>query len=138
MTRPWRHFHHGADIGVEGRGTTLEAAFANSALAMTAVITDPDTVSATDCFELTCDAIDQDYLLLDWLNTLIYEMATRHQLFSRFDVRITDNHLTATVCGEPVDRERHQPAVEIKGATLTELSVTHRDAGWIARCVVDV
>jgi tRNA nucleotidyltransferase (CCA-adding enzyme) len=138
MAKHWQHFHHGADIGVEGRGTTLEAAFANVALAMTAVITDPDTVSATDCFEVTCDAIDHDYLLLDWLNTLIYEMAIRHQLFSRFEVRIIDNHLTATVCGEAVDRERHQPAVEIKGATLTELSVSHTSDSWVARCVVDV
>jgi tRNA nucleotidyltransferase (CCA-adding enzyme) len=41
--------------------------------------------------------------------------------------------------GEPLDADRHQPAVEIKGATYTQLSVSENDAGtWTARCVVDV
>jgi SHS2 domain-containing protein len=34
---------------------------------------------------------------------------------------------------------RHQPAVEVKGATYTNLLVTHTpDASWLAQCVVDV
>lgn len=37
--RAWSHFHHQADIGVCGEGVTLEQAFANAAIAMTAVIT---------------------------------------------------------------------------------------------------
>jgi SHS2 domain-containing protein len=38
-----------------------------------------------------------------------------------------------------VNRERHHPAVEIKGATLTGVEVRQDDRGlWQARCVVDV
>jgi SHS2 domain-containing protein len=38
-----------------------------------------------------------------------------------------------------VDVARHQPAVEIKGATYTELKVGRTDNGlWFAQCVVDV
>ena len=41
--------------------------------------------------------------------------------------------------GEAVDRDRHQPAVEVKGATLTEVDVQRDEDGvWHARCVVDV
>ena len=44
-----------------------------------------------------------------------------------------------TAWGERVDPEKHQPAVEIKGATYTALSVTEQtDGSWTARCVVDV
>ena len=52
------------------------------------------------------------------------------------------DHLTAvhqileTVAEAFVD---HQAAVEIKGATLTELKVEKQDDGlWLAQCVVDV
>jgi tRNA nucleotidyltransferase (CCA-adding enzyme) len=78
-------------------------------------------------------------LLVDWLNALIYEMATRHMLFARFDVAITDNRLEARAWGERIDRLRHRPAVEVKGATLTALSVVRAsDGNWVAQCVVDV
>jgi SHS2 domain-containing protein len=60
-------------------------------------------------------------------------------LFARFDVTIDGRALTATAWGEPLDRARHQPAVEIKGATYTALRVARRaDGEWEAQCVVDV
>jgi tRNA nucleotidyltransferase (CCA-adding enzyme) len=65
-------------------------------------------------------------------------MATRNMLFGDFDVEIADGTLRATAWGEPVDVARHEPAVEVKGATLTALAVTHDDDGWRVQCVVDV
>ena len=82
---------------------------------------------------------DVELLLAEWLNALVYEMSTRRMLFSRFQPRISDGRLRATAWGEPVERERHQPAVEVKGATYTELHVGRDAAGeWIAQCVIDV
>jgi SHS2 domain-containing protein len=47
--------------------------------------------------------------------------------------------LHAIVRGERVDVVRHEPAVEIKGATYTALRVERLDDGtWLAQCVVDV
>lgn len=135
----WQHFPHGADIGVRGEGDTLAAAFANAALAMTAVIADPDLVRAETAVDIACEAPDEELLLVDWLNALIYEMATRQMLFSRFEVAIEGTRLTARAYGEAVDRARHRPAVEVKGATLTALTVTRNPGGRItAQCVVDV
>jgi tRNA nucleotidyltransferase (CCA-adding enzyme) len=60
-------------------------------------------------------------------------------LFRRFEVSIADHRLDAVAWGEPVDRLRHEPAVEPKGASYTELRVTRREDGaWVAQCVVDV
>lgn len=134
----WSHFHHGADIGVCGEGQTLEQAFANTAVAMTAVITEPERVNAQKSVALHCSAPDAELLLVDFLNALIYEMATRHLLFSRFDISINDNNLDATAWGEAVDLKRHQPAVEVKGASYTALQVSHENDHWRACCVVDV
>ena len=135
----WEHFSHGADIGVRGIGASRGEAFEEAALAVTAVITDPERVAAETVTDLRCAAPDDELLLADWLNALIYEMATRNMLFRRFAVSLHDHALEARAWGEPVDRERHRPAVEVKGATYTALSVVRRDDGmWVAQCVVDV
>jgi SHS2 domain-containing protein len=137
--RRWEHFPHDADIGIRGIGASKEEAFAQAALALTAVITDPRAVVPQDIVEMTCEAPDDELLFVDWLNALVYEMATRHMLFSRFEVHLNEEQLRARAWGEVVDVARHQPAVEVKGATYTELVVKQDPSGaWLAQCVVDV
>jgi SHS2 domain-containing protein len=136
----WEHFAHQADIGVRGYGSSPARAFEQAALALTAVTTDPAGVGPLEAVEISCDAPTIDLLLFDWLNTLVFESATRHLVFSRFHVQIDGCRLTATAWGETLDRARHEPAVEVKGATMTALRVA-RDAAedvWIAQCIVDV
>jgi len=138
-TTRWEHFAHGADIGVRGIGPTPAAAFAQAALALTAVITDPQEVPPETAVAIHCEAPDPELLFTDWLNALIYEMAVRRMLFARFKVAIDGERLSATAWGEPVDPARHHPAVEVKGATYTGLRVARGlDGLWRAECVVDV
>ncbi len=135
----WEHFEHAADIGIRGIGPTPSQAFAQAAVALTAVVTDPGRVSPSRPMTIHCSADDLDILFLDWINELIYEMAVHRLLFSRFQVEIEGGTLAATVFGEPLDPRKHQPAVEIKGATFTELFVGQRpDGQWTAQCIVDV
>ena len=139
VVRNWEHFPHQADMGVRGIGSSKEAAFEAAALALTAVVTDPKSVAPTQEVSIVAEAADDELLLVDWLNALVYEMATRKMLFSRFAVRFNNHSLQATAWGEPIEVVRHQPAVEVKGATYTELSVKQDEQGrWIAQCVVDV
>jgi tRNA nucleotidyltransferase (CCA-adding enzyme) len=138
-TVSWEHFPHDADIGVRGIGTAKAQAFEQAALAMTAVITDPSEIDPREMVEIACVAPDDELLLVDWLNALVFEMATRRLLFSRFEVRIDGHRLSGRAWGEPVNVARHQPAVEVKGATLTAVKVDKQtDGGWVAQCVVDV
>ena len=89
--------------------------------------------------EIQCEAPDDELLFVDWLNALVYEMATRKLLFGRFEVHINGARLTARAWGEPVSAAKHQPAVEVKGATYTALRVAQEQNGeWVAQCVVDV
>ena len=134
----WWHFEHSADVGVAAAAPTLAGVFEQIALAMTAVVTTAPVAACTPV-EVCCDGADAELLLVDWLNALIFEMATRGLVFGRFDVAIGPHGLSATAFGEALDRSRHQPAVELKGATYTALSVDRDEAGcWQARCVVDV
>ncbi len=135
----WEHFAHEADIGVRGVGASPAEAFEQAAVALTAVITDPAGVRADEVVALSCDAPDVELLFAEWLNALIYEMATRRLLFARFEVQIAGQQLRAQAWGERLDLHRHQPAVEVKGATYTALAVRPTDdGGWLAQCVVDV
>jgi tRNA nucleotidyltransferase (CCA-adding enzyme) len=135
----WEHFSHDADIGVRGIGPTPEAAFEQAALALTAVVTDPAGVASRQALGVACEAPSLDLLLVDWLNALVLRMATDGLLFGSFEVRISGSRLEGRAVGEPVDVERHQPAVEVKGATLTALQVARQANGsWVAQCVVDV
>ncbi len=135
----WRHFDHDADVGVAGTGPTPAAAFTAAAEGMTAIVSDLGTVEATQPVAISCEAPDLEMLFVDWLNALVFEMATRGMLFRRFEVEIDGNRLKATAWGEVVDVERHRPVVEIKGATYTALKVAqHTDGLWTAQCVVDV
>lgn len=134
----WEHFEHDADIGIRGYGTDVSVAFEHSALALIGVMCDPGAVRQEVAVEIVCEAPDLELLLLDWLNALIYEMSTRGIIFGGFIVRIADRRLTARCLGESIDPGRHQPAVEIKAATMTGLRVYHDGACWVAQCVVDV
>ena len=135
----WEHFPHGADIGIRGIGKSRDEAFEQAALALTAVVTDPAGVAPRTPLEIHCQAPDAELLFADWLNALIYEMATHGRIFGRYAVRSEGGKLDATAWGEALDRERHRPAVEVKAATYTELAVEPRDDGtWVAQCVVDV
>lgn len=139
MDAHWQHFPHEADIGIIGVAPDLAGAFAQAALGLTAVICDPRRVQAASAVDIHCSAPDHELLLVDWLNALIYEMAVRHMLFSRFEVHLDGTRLRANAWGEPVDVARHRPAVEVKGATYTALKVYQDAAGlWHVQCVVDV
>src|ERR1017187_3432971 len=98
----WEHFDHSADIGVRGVGPTKEAAFEQIALALTATITDPAVVRPNVAVEISCEAPSDELLVVDWLNALVYEMATRHMLFSVFTVILEHLPLTRTAWGGPL------------------------------------
>ena len=135
----WELIPHGADVGVRGIGISKAQAFEQAAVALTAVITEPASVSAQECIEIVCEATDDELLLVNWLNAVIYEIAIRRMLFARFEVCIEGTALRARAWGEAIDLAKHQPAVEIKGATCTSLAVRRDDNGnWMAQCIVDV
>lgn len=135
----WEHFEHEADVGLRGFGATMAEALEQIALALTAVVTDPTRVQPLERVSIHVEAPDPELLTYDWLNAVVFEMATRGMLFGRFAVELQGGQLRGLAWGEPVDRQRHEPAVEVKGATMCELRLRQTPFGtWVASCVVDV
>ena len=122
----WEHFPHDADVGVRGFGATPAEAFAQAALALTAVATRA-RIEPLSPVEVRCEAPDLELLFVDWLNAIIYEMAVRRMLFARFDVRIEGTELQATLWGEPVDVARHAPARCVR---WSKQWTTSQEATW--------
>ena len=156
----WEHYSHPADMGIRGVGPTKEQAFCQAALALTAVITDLQVIEPKGVVEISCEEQDDELLFVCWLNALIYEMATRGMLFSKFEINIArrpprvflsedrsggetrgqaNHRLRAKAWGEKIDVKKHSPAVEVKAATYADLKVQqNKNGSWLVQCIVDV
>lgn len=131
-------FEHQADIGVRGFGATIEEAFANSAAALYSVMVNIDRVDERESRTVRVAAEDRERLLVEWLNALLALSDIDRMVFCRFETRIEGNILNGTAWGERLDRVKHEPNVEVKGATYHLLKVAQEEGRFVAQCVVDV
>ncbi len=137
-TLPYETFEHEADIGIRGFGKSVEEAFSNAAAALYSVMVRVDAVEPREKKEVTAEAADRELLFVEWLNALLALSDIERMVFSKFEVTITGTSLTGTAWGEKLDRVRHEPRVEVKGATYHMLRVVKEHEVFLAQCVVDV
>ncbi|MBI4206354.1 MAG: archease [Betaproteobacteria bacterium] len=133
----YAYFEHDADIGIIGRGATLEEAFEGAARATFAIMTDIEKVRAAESVTIEFEEADDELALVRWLNLLLGSARERGLVFGRFWVERDGVRWRGGAGGEPW-RPHLERGVEVKGATLTMLTVKPAGAGWEARCVVDV
>lgn len=131
------YFQHDADIGIIGRGTTLEQAFEAAAQAVFAIVTDLALVQPSSTLTLEFEETDPELALVTWLNLLLGKAREQGMVFSRFHVQHHGSQWRAEAVGEKWHAGLER-GVEVKGATLTMLSVKQTGAMWEARCIVDV
>ena len=137
MARTHALFEHDADFGVIGRGTTIEEAFVAAAEATFGIMIDTATVQALETVPIEFEEADVELALVTWLNALLGHARDRGVVLGRFELRRDGAHWRGSASGEPWRRDLER-GTEVKGATLTMLSVRQRDGGWEARCIVDV
>ena len=130
-------FEHDADIGVVGRGATLEEAFESAAAATFGVMADLSAVRAERSVGFEFEEADVEIALVRWLNLLLGLSHEQGLIFGRFWIERDGVHWRGGASGEPWRRDLER-GVEVKGATLTMLEVKRERDGWVARCVVDV
>ena len=131
------YFEHGADIGVIGRGARLEDAFAAAARAMFAIMAALDEVDETLNIEIEFEESDVEFALVIWLNRLLTEARLHGAVFRRFELEREGALYRGSAHGCEWNPSIAR-GTEVKGATLTALSVKQDPAGWEARCIVDV
>lgn len=131
-------FEHEADIGIRGFGGTVEEAFENAAVALYSVMVDVKAVKPLENETISVSAPELETLLVEWLNALLTLSDIKRMVFSKFEVNIEGTTLRGTAWGEALDRSRHEPNVEVKGATYHMLNIRKQGGEFIAECVVDV
>jgi SHS2 domain-containing protein len=140
MIFPMEHydyFEHDADIGIIGRGKTPEAAFESAAEAMFEIMAEglAEPWEAEVAFEF--EEEDLEFALVRWLNGLIARAQGDGVVLGKFELKREGSRWSAKAWGTPWKDEIVR-GVEVKGATLTMLSVREEGGLWEARCIVDV
>jgi SHS2 domain-containing protein len=75
---------------------------------------------------------DEESLLVEWLNELIYQFDTEGIIFKRFEIIQLDNtRLKARGYGEKVDKSKHKIKIGVKAATYHMLKVDKGDGGRV-------
>jgi SHS2 domain-containing protein len=137
MARSSELFEHDADFGVIGRGSTVEEAFVAAAEAMFGIMVDPAAVASRDTVAIEFEEADVELALVTWLNALLAHARDRGLALGRFELAHEGARWRGRATGEPW-RAGFERGTEVKGATLTMLSVRQAHDGWEARCIVDV
>jgi SHS2 domain-containing protein len=132
-------FEHTADLGLRIRAADLDTLFAEAGRALFAtLVEDLGTVAAVQRLDVQLAGDDKEYLLFDWLRTLLYHFDAEHLLLSRFEAHVREDGLTGAAWGEPLDRSRHELAHEVKAITYHGLRVERTADGWLAEVIVDI
>jgi SHS2 domain-containing protein len=119
---------HTADVGIIAYGADMKQAFANAAKGLFSLITELDDVKEVLHRDAELTATDEESLLVEWLNELIYQFDTEGIILKRFEISQLDNtRLKARGYGEKVDRARHRLKREVKAATYHMLEVVKND-----------
>jgi len=128
MEKDFEILNHTADVGIIAYGADLSQAFANAARALFSLITELDDVEEAVYRDIELTASDEESLLVEWLNELVYQFDTEGIIFKRFDIIQLDNtHLKARSYGEKVDSSRHKLKTGVKAATYHMLKVDKND-----------
>jgi SHS2 domain-containing protein len=131
-----------SDASFVADAPTLSALFTAAADALLALTVErPELVRARVRHELELDDERLDWLLLRFLNELIY-LRDAEGLLLRVERLTLDEaeplRLRATLVGEPLDLTRHTAASEVKAATAYGLRVERANGGWTASATLDV
>jgi len=115
-------------IAIKACGNTLSAAFINAARALSGLITSADKIKETVLREVEISAPDQEFLLVEWLNELIYFFDAEQLIFKRFEIDIlSTNSLKACCYGEKMNKTRHELIRGIKAVTYHRMNIKYNN-----------
>lgn len=128
MNKPFKIKEHTADVSLEASGGNLAEAFSNLGEGMFSIITYPEKINPSQCFDIEVKSTDEDALVVDWLNELLFLNQARGVMIRRFEIKeISENSIKSLGCGEIFDEGKHPIKTEIKAATYHDLSVTKQE-----------
>ncbi len=115
---------HPSDIGIIAYGKNIKEIFANAAFGMFSLMADLSQVETQESFTVKLSGEDQESLLINWLNELIFYEDSKKILLAKFNInKLTDTKLEAKVSGEKINLDKHSIHRPIKAATYNQLQI---------------
>lgn len=139
VERTFEIINHTADVGIIAYGANIKQAFANAALALFSLITEPKDIEERLQRDLEITAEDEPALLVEWLNELIYLFDVEYILFNRFEIdSLTKTQLKARCYGEKIRPQWHKLKTGVKAATYHMLKIDKNGGGYKIRVIFDI
>ncbi|MEJ2738470.1 MAG: archease [Dehalococcoidia bacterium] len=139
MVKTFEVLDHTADIGIIAYGNDIRQVFANAAAGMASLIVDLDEIDDHIHRDIELKSYDDENLLVEWLNELLYIFDVEHLLFKRIEVdNLHNSKIEARCYGDKIDFQRHRIKREIKAATYHMLTLGKKDALYSAQIIFDI
>ena len=127
---PYEFLEHTADEKFRAYGKDLEEAFANAALATSAIMTDIKLVKSTITKNIQVEAKNKNTLLYEFLEELIFLVDTEAFLLSKVEsLTIKEENQTfkleATVKGDTADA--YEIITHIKAVTYSDMFIKEKE-----------
>ena len=129
---------HTADVGITAYGSDMKQAFANAARGLFSLIAELDDVDEVLHRDIELATADEESLLVEWLNELIYRFDAEGIIFRRFDIlQLDSTRLKSRVYGEKVNKSKHKIKIGVKAATYHMLKIDKGD-GYRVQVLFDI
>jgi SHS2 domain-containing protein len=131
-----------ADVAFEANGKTYSGLFRNAAMAVFETAVNTVTVDAEEKRTIGLENDDIEDLLYDFLSEIVYLTDKDSFVFTKAEVEVTKDDgrfkLSATLRGEPINKEKHDLGADVKAVTLHMFKIEETDEGYKAKVVLDV
>jgi SHS2 domain-containing protein len=135
----FRSMPHTADANFKLWGETLADIFVQGAQALYSLMIDRRRLQNRQVLEVEVAALDQEALLVDWLNHLLYLNDTKGFFAKHIEIlELSPQRLKARLAGEELDPQRHILKTGVKAATYHHLAISRNNGGWQAQVIFDL
>jgi len=139
QAKNFRQIDHTADVGLKIWGSEKATLFENAAVGLFDIITNLVLVKPQIEEQISLTSTDEECLLVDWLSELNFLFLTKRILYSEFKIlQLSDNQLSATISGEPLDLKKHEIHIEVKAVTFHKLYIKKSETGYSAQVIFDL
>jgi SHS2 domain-containing protein len=127
-----------SELAVRVSGKSQTELFANAAFALFDVMTDIDKVEVKERLPLEVEGADTDDLMVNWTRELLYLFQGSGYLLKEFNIRdAKTTSVSAEVCGEKIDPDRHEIKKEIHGVAYHQSRMQKTGDQWTAQLIFE-
>jgi len=130
---------HTADIGIKVIAEKIEDIFKLSAYGMFKIIC--ENLEDVECKEFVDGEIISDdilELLYLFLENLLFQFDTKALILKDFNIKLLDNKIVYSACGEFYNSKKHKIGTGIKSPTYHKMEIRKENGKYIAYIIFDI